>query len=75
MTYNKSMVFIETAYFTHWITDYLKADEYRELQNYLIENPEVGDIIRGSGGIRKLPTQKMKEKILMQQLQFALRNS
>jgi len=32
----------------------LKDDEYRELQNYLIEQPEAGDLIQGTGGLRKL---------------------
>lgn len=32
----------------------MKDDEYRELQNYLIEQPEAGDLIQGTGGLRKL---------------------
>lgn len=32
----------------------LTDDEYRELQNQLIARPESGEIIRASGGIRKL---------------------
>ena len=34
--------------------DLLTDDEYADLQNVLVENPERGDIIRGSGGLRKL---------------------
>ena len=26
-------------------------DQYRELQEFLIEKPEIGDIIQGSGGV------------------------
>jgi hypothetical protein len=48
------MVFIETSHFSHWVTRYFKDDEYRELQNYLMEHPEAGVIIKGGGGIRKL---------------------
>jgi len=48
------MVFIETALFTKWLQDYLNDDEYSELQNYLIDQPEAGDLIPGTGGLRKL---------------------
>ena len=45
--------FIETRLFTRLVQDYLGDDEYRRLQIALLENPEAGDIIPGSGGIRK----------------------
>jgi len=48
------MVFIETALFTSLLPDYLSDEEYRELQNYLAEHPEAGNLIKGSGGIRKV---------------------
>ena len=32
----------------------LPSEEYRNFQNELIENPEKGKIIRGSGGLRKI---------------------
>lgn len=32
----------------------LTDDEYREMQEALLENPELGDVIKGGGGIRKL---------------------
>lgn len=51
---NRGLVFIETKLFTQLITKYLSDDEYRELQLSIIKNPEVGKIIRGSGGIRKV---------------------
>ncbi len=46
--------FIETRMFTRFVQDYLSDDEYRELQEALIKNPEAGAVIVGSGGIRKL---------------------
>jgi|SRR5688572_17640591 len=46
--------FIETAVFTRLVTEYLSEDEYRALQQALIENPEAGAVIRESGGVRKL---------------------
>jgi hypothetical protein len=56
MTYNKKrkLVFIETKLFTQLVKEYLNDDEYRELQQYIMKNPEVGKIIRGSSGVRKV---------------------
>lgn len=48
------MEFIETPTFTRMVTELLSDDEYRELQNTLVEDPGRGDIIKGGGGIRKL---------------------
>lgn len=47
-------VFIESRIFTKLIGDYLDDDEYLALQRHLLEQPEEGPIIRGSGGVRKL---------------------
>ena len=49
-----AMEFVETTIFTRMVTALLTDDEYRELQNELMENPERGDVIKGGGGIRKL---------------------
>jgi hypothetical protein len=46
--------FIETPLFTRLVAEYLSEEEYGELQVALIENPEAGAIIPGSGGVRKL---------------------
>ncbi len=46
--------FIETRLFTRLVQEYLADDEYRELQRVLMESPELGDIIPGSGGVRKI---------------------
>ena len=35
------------------VAEYLSDDEYRELQKALIANPDAGDVIAGSGGLRK----------------------
>ncbi len=48
------MVFVETSLFSRLLGDYLRDDEYRLLQNHLIEYPDAGDVIRGSGGVRKV---------------------
>jgi hypothetical protein len=46
--------FIETKLFTKLVVDYLSDDEYGTLQEALIQEPEQGPVIPGSGGIRKL---------------------
>ena len=55
MPYNHPVFsFIETRLFTKLVQDYLTDDEYVELQQALLGNPDAGAVIRGSGGIRKL---------------------
>ncbi len=48
------MEFIETPTFTRTITVLLSDDSYAQMQMVLVENPALGDLIRGGGGIRKL---------------------
>jgi len=48
------MVFIETSIFTKLLPSYLSDDDYRGLQSYLLQKPDAGDIVRGSGGVRKV---------------------
>ena len=48
------MEFIEAPAFTRHVSDYLADDEYRELQNQLAANPELGVLMPGTGGFRKL---------------------
>jgi mRNA-degrading endonuclease RelE of RelBE toxin-antitoxin system len=47
------MVFVEFPNFTKRVTDLLDDEDYRKLQAALIANPELGDLIRGTGGLRK----------------------
>jgi hypothetical protein len=46
--------FIETPIFTRQVLDLLSDEEYRQLQNALLADPERGDLIKGGGGIRKV---------------------
>lgn len=46
--------FIESAAFERVRAVYLDDDEYAELQQFMMQNPEAGNIVRGSGGVRKL---------------------
>jgi hypothetical protein len=46
--------FIESSAFERVLPVYLDDDEYSELQQFMMRNPEVGQIVLGSGGVRKL---------------------
>ena len=46
--------FVETKLFTRLVHEYLSDDEYSALQRAIIVDPEVGAIIPGSGGVRKM---------------------
>lgn len=48
------MIFIETPIFTKLIKDVMSDENYGELQEALILNPDAGDVIPGSGGLRKI---------------------
>ncbi len=48
------MQIIETPIFTRQLRALLTDEGYRSLQNELISRPECGDVIRGSGGLRKI---------------------
>lgn len=48
------MIFKETSVFTRQIEALLPDDQYREFQKELLFNPAAGDIIKGSGGLRKI---------------------
>ena len=48
------MEFIETSLFTRFLPTYLDDEGYRFLQAHLVENPQAGKVISGTGGIRKL---------------------
>lgn len=46
--------FIESSVFSAYVADYLDDDDYAALQAYLSEQPDAGDLVRGSGGVRKV---------------------
>jgi mRNA-degrading endonuclease RelE of RelBE toxin-antitoxin system len=48
------MVIIETPIFTKTIKSLMSEDDYRQLQSALVIRPDMGDLIPGSGGLRKL---------------------
>ena len=48
------MEFIEAPAFTRHLSEYLSEGAYQELQARLAANPEMGDLMPGTGGFRKL---------------------
>jgi mRNA-degrading endonuclease RelE of RelBE toxin-antitoxin system len=48
------MEFIEAPAFTRHLARYLDDEQYRRLQETMANAPELGDVIPGTGGFRKL---------------------
>lgn len=46
--------FVEAPLFTKLVGKYLSDEEYSALQGALAKNPDLGDLIPGSGGVRKV---------------------
>ena len=46
--------FVESPVYSKQIDDLLSREEQRQLQLFILEQPERGQIIKGSGGLRKL---------------------
>lgn len=52
---NNNPIFIDVPLFTiKWKQLGFNDEDYRKLQNALIDNPEVGALIKGTGGVRKM---------------------
>ena len=47
-------LFVELPAFERNRSDYLTDEAYRGLQNEMLKDPEAGDVITGTGGLRKL---------------------
>lgn len=46
---------METTWFTKSLKSFFSSDQdYADFQDYLSEQPEKGDVIEGSGGLRKI---------------------
>ena len=54
MAYAPLMEFIETPTFTRLVLDLMEDEDYAKLQAALAKTPDVGRIIPGGGGIRKM---------------------
>jgi len=53
-TVSHAIEFIETPMFTRQIKQIATDDELKDLQKVLIESPDKGDLIRQTGGLRKI---------------------
>ena len=47
-------VFVESSIFEKYRNDYLSEEEFRLFQAELMSNPKQGDVIQGTGGLRKI---------------------
>lgn len=47
-------VFIETLDFSARLKDYLTEENYREFQNLLMSQPDLGRVVSGCNGLRKI---------------------
>jgi len=47
-------LFIELPPFERHRQNYLNDENYREFQNVLMNKPDAGDVIEGTGGLRKI---------------------
>ncbi len=47
-------VFVELPAFERYRADYLDDLAFAELQSALMENPDAGEVIEGTGGLRKM---------------------
>lgn len=54
MAYNIRMIFLETRVFTARIVEAMSDDDYAKLQCHLSLHPDVGVMIPGCGGVRKI---------------------
>lgn len=51
---SRAIEFIETPIFTKVAKEIFRDDELRKLQSDLIKNPELGQLIQNTGGLRKV---------------------
>jgi hypothetical protein len=54
MAYSQLVIFIETKAFTKRCAELLDDVEYAEFQQDLVADPGLGDVIEGTGGLRKV---------------------
>lgn len=47
-------IFVETREFTDWFRSYLTDEALARMQGQLLGNPDLGDVMSGCGGLRKL---------------------
>ncbi len=59
-------VFVESTIFEKYRDEYLSDEEYRLFQAELMLNPKLGDVIQGTGGLRKFELRvKARESVVV----------
>ena len=53
-TLRMKSVFVESTIFEKYRSEYLSDEEFRLFQAELMSNPKQGDVIQGTGGLRKI---------------------
>ena len=48
------MEFIETTIFTRQIKSLISEESYRAMQSAMLQQPDIGDVMQGTGGGRKM---------------------
>src|SRR5215471_14434451 len=48
------MEFFEAPAFTRYLSNYMDDEQYRQLQEQLAAHPDLGDVMPGTGGFRKM---------------------
>ena len=54
LTYTMTALFVELPPFKRHRAEYLDDEAFRALQVMLMQHPEAGDVIQGTGGLRKV---------------------
>ena len=54
MAYILAVILIETPVFTRLVIKTLSDDNYGALQQWLVDEPDAGDLVRGGAGMRKV---------------------
>jgi hypothetical protein len=47
------MIFVESPVFTRQVAELLNDEDYSDLQQFLVSQPDAGDVIQGTGGLRR----------------------
>lgn len=47
-------MFVESNAFSRYLPLYLSDNEYQDLQTFLMQRPDAGNLIQGTGGLRKI---------------------
>ena len=51
---NTKAIFIELPAFSRYRADYLDDESFRDLQKFMMQHPEAGNVTEGTDGLRKL---------------------